>query len=229
MAQVDRIESNTGEQIKTLTADTGYAHSANYAALEARGIEAIIPPQRVAVRRSGIPSSRFKYDERNGIMRCPAGHVLRAGKRNGNKVTYRSRGRVCSSCRLRGACVPPSSKVRLVALADGYPALLRARRRHARSDERWRGLAKKHHWRIEGIHGQAKGQHGLGRAARRGLANVAIQVYLTAMAMNLKRLAKAFAAAFRRAWRRIEYGSGLAPHGWSGPTRMLFPLKEKAL
>ena len=55
----------------------------------------------------------------------------------------------------------------------------------------WQMLAKRHHWRVEGIHGQAKGQHGLGRAARRGLANVAIQVYLTAMAMNLKRLAKA--------------------------------------
>jgi len=61
-------------------------------------------------------------------------------------------------------------------------------------------LAKKHHWRVEGIHGQAKGQHGLGRAARRGLANVAIQVYLTAMAMNLKRLAKALAEA---TWRLL--------------------------
>ena len=200
-AQIDRIESNTGERVKTLTADTGYAHSANYAALEARGIEAIIPPQRVPARQGRIPSSRFKYDARNEVLRCPAGHALRPGKRNGNKVTYRSAGRICTACPLRKACIPPTAKVRLVALVDGYPALLRARRRHARADERWRELAKKHHWRVEGIHGQAKAQHGLGRAARRGLANVAIQVYLTAVAMNLKRLAKAFAeAALRLAW-----------------------------
>jgi len=191
LAQLDRIESNTGKRVRTLTADTGYAHSANYAGLEARGVEAIIPPQRVHVRAARIPSRRFKYDERNGIVRCPAGNVLRPGKRNGNKVTYRSTSRACSACRLHDACIPPTAKVRLVALMDGYPALLRARRRHARKDEQWQMLAKRHHWRVEGIHGQAKGQHGLGRAARRGLANVAIQVYLTAMAMNLKRLAKA--------------------------------------
>jgi transposase len=201
LAQIERIETNTGKRVKTVTADTGYAHSANYAGLEARGIEAVIPPQRVHGRPARIPLHRFKYDERNGIVRCPAGCMLRPGKRNGNKVTYRSTIRTCAACGLRKNCVPPSAKVRLVALTDGYPALLRARRRHARADERWRMLAKKHHWRIEGIHGQAKTQHGLGRAARRGLDNVAIQVYMTAIAMNLKRLAKAlevFAALMGR-------------------------------
>jgi len=39
------------------------------------------------------------------------------------------------------------------------------------------------------VHAEAKTRHGLRRAARRGLANVAIQVYLTAAVINLKRLA----------------------------------------
>ena len=39
---------------------------------------------------------------------------------------------------------------------------------------------------------EAKARHGLGRAMRRGLWNVAIQVYLTAAAINLKRLAAIF-------------------------------------
>ena len=38
------------------------------------------------------------------------------------------------------------------------------------------------------MHGEAKTQHGLRRAVRRGLANVAIQAYLTAAVINLKRL-----------------------------------------
>jgi hypothetical protein len=42
---------------------------------------------------------------------------------------------------------------------------------------------------VEGIHGEGKTQHGLRRAARRGLWNVAIQAYLTAAVLNLKRLA----------------------------------------
>lgn len=39
------------------------------------------------------------------------------------------------------------------------------------------------------MHGEAKGEHGLRRAVRRGLTNVSIQAYLTAAVINLKRLA----------------------------------------
>ena len=39
------------------------------------------------------------------------------------------------------------------------------------------------------MHGEAKTQHGLRRAVRRGLDNVSIQAYLTAAVINLKRLA----------------------------------------
>ncbi len=39
------------------------------------------------------------------------------------------------------------------------------------------------------MHGEAKTQHGLGRAVRRGLDNMSIQAYLTAAVINLKRLA----------------------------------------
>ena len=39
------------------------------------------------------------------------------------------------------------------------------------------------------MHGEAKTQHGLRRAVRRGLANMSIQAYLTAAVINLKRLA----------------------------------------
>ena len=38
------------------------------------------------------------------------------------------------------------------------------------------------------MHGEAKIQHGLRRAVRRGLSNVAIQAYLTTAVINLKRL-----------------------------------------
>ncbi len=56
--------------------------------------------------------------------------------------------------------------------------------------------------RVEGVHGEAKTQHGLRRAVRRGMGNVAIQVYLTAAVMNLKRLA-AFACAVL--WRFVGF------------------------
>ena len=79
---------------------------------------------------------------------------------------------------------------RSVLIVDDYPALLRARRRHQRGwDEATRELYSRHRWHVEGVHGRAKSQHGLRRAARRGLCNVQIQSFLTATAMNLKKLA----------------------------------------
>jgi hypothetical protein len=52
---------------------------------------------------------------------------------------------------------------------------------------------------VEGVHGEAKQQHGLRRAARRGLENVSIQAYLTALVINLKRLAAALGGSCRAA------------------------------
>ena len=73
-------------------------------------------------------------------------------------------------------------------IGNGYEALLRARRRHREPDKKFRQTYSRHRWKIEGMHGEAKTQHGLRRAVRRGLTNVAIQAYLTAAVINLKRL-----------------------------------------
>jgi len=79
--------------------------------------------------------------------------------------------------------------VRSILLGEGYTALLRARRRKEKGwDESTREKYKRHRWQVEGAHGRAKTQHGLHRAKGRGLANVSIQVYLTAAVMNLKKL-----------------------------------------
>lgn len=80
-------------------------------------------------------------------------------------------------------------KRRAILLHKDHPALLRARRKYARWGERERALYRSHRIRVEGFHGEAKTWHGLARAVRRGLANMQIQAYLTAAAINLKRLA----------------------------------------
>jgi len=59
-------------------------------------------------------------------------------------------------------------------------------------------LYQRHRWRSEGFHGEAKTWHGLARAVRRGLGNMKIQAYLTAAAINLKRLAAAILALLAR-------------------------------
>ena len=80
---------------------------------------------------------------------------------------------------------------RAILLHKDHPALLRARRKYARWGERERGLYRGHRIRVEGVRGEAKTWHGLARAIRRGLANMRIQAFLTAVVINLKRLAAA--------------------------------------
>ena len=96
---------------------------------------------------------------------------------------------------MRNRCINQDASSRSVLISYGYEALLRARRRHRRPDDKFVETYKRHRWRAEGMHGEAKTQHGLRRAVRRGLSNVAIQAYLTAAVINLKRLV-AFAGSF---------------------------------
>ena len=194
LEQVERIEATVGAHVGCVTCDAGYAHGSNYAALEERGTDAVIPPPRVAPRRKHpqrIPARRFKYDEDKDRIKCPAGKYLeRKGKTsNGNGQFYRSRACDCKVCPLRERCFSATAKARTILIVDGYTALLRARRRKEKGwDEQTREKYKRHRWQVEGVHGRAKTQHGLARAKGRGINNVSIQVYLTAAAMNLKKL-----------------------------------------
>lgn len=215
LAQIARIEQNTGVAIHTVTADGGYAHAANYAALENTLRTAIIPPQRSGTRAPGkqrIPARRFKYDPRRDRVTCPAGKALErkgpATAQNGH--FYRARACDCQACPLRERCIAPSAKVRSILILEDYPALLRARRKHQRGwDDITRELYRRHRWHVEGAHGRAKSYHGLRRAIRRGLSNIHIQSCLAATAMNLKKLAAhraavRFLAALYRQWNKTR-------------------------
>lgn len=198
--QLGRIEAQTGTTVRTVTADAAYAHGTNYQTLETRHIDAVIPPQAQPRRPKHIPAHRFKYDARHQIVRCPGGKTLRRTGRNTQPLGWRYRARVsdCAACPHCAHCLPQTARARSLVIVDGHEALLRARRRKSRGwDEPTRAAYRRHRWRAEGIHGEAKTQHRLARAVRRGLDNVAIQVYLTAAVMNLKRLAGAIGSRFR--------------------------------
>lgn len=194
LAQVDRVEARLARRPGAVTADASYGSSANYAGLEARGIDATIPPPGKTVR-SKVPISRFKYDARHDLLRCPRKRTLRfKGFDERGQRVYRTRRTDCARCALAGRCLSAGARnvgVRTVKLGEGYAALLRARRRQLKRLALDRQRQRAHRWQVEGRHGEGKQWHGLGRAARRGRAEVSIQMYLTAAAMNLKRLARA--------------------------------------
>ena len=190
--QADAVAATTGIAIKTITADQGYAYGKVYGALERRKIDPVIPAKKEPIR-SRVPLRRFRYDARHDILRCPKGRILRPARPIEHGRFFYSKAKDCRSCPMRGDCLSPGRVNKAVVVSDDHPALLRARRRKERWSEEDARLYRRHRWRSEGFHGEAKCWHGLARAIRRGLQNMRVQAFLTAMAVNLKRLAAALA------------------------------------
>jgi hypothetical protein len=190
--QADAVAMTTGTAIKTITADQGYAYGKVYAALERRGIDPVIPAKKEPIR-SRVPLRRFRYDARHDILKCPQGRILRPTRRIEHGRFFYSKSKDCQSCLMRTDCLSRGRVNKAVVVSDDHPALLRARRRKERWSAEDARLYQRHRWRSEGFHGEAKCWHGLARAIRRGLQNMRVQAFLTAMAVNLKRLAAALA------------------------------------
>ena len=190
---IERIEATietTGVDVEIVTADAGYAYAKVFGGLERRGICAVIPPKAEPIR-SPVPMRRFRYDAKNDTLKCPRGKTLRPTRPVKHGRFFYSKAADCRGCDLARLCLSKGRANKAVVVGDDYPALLRARRRREKWTEEDRRLYQRHRWRSEGIHGEAKSWHGLARAVRRGLSNMKIQSYLTAAAINLKRLAVA--------------------------------------
>jgi len=198
LPQVDAVAATTGSCVKTVTADQGYAYGKVYGGLERRGIDPVIPAKKEPIR-SRVPLRRFRYDARHDILKCPKGRVLRPQRPIEHGRFFYSRAKDCRRCPMRGDCLSPGRVNKAVVVSDDHPALLRARRRKERWSEEDARLYRRHRWRSEGFHGETKAWHGLAKAVRRGLQNMRIQAFLTAAAINLKRLAAALAVILLKA------------------------------
>jgi len=189
ISQIERVDKTVGKKPTIVTCDKTYGSGSNYSTLEKLNITAVIPPQKAPLKGS-MPLCRFSYDEKHDIVRCPEGKKLTKRTSTKHGFFYRADIKDCQNCPRKAECLSSTSKSRSVHIVDGYPALLRARRKKRRGwDEQMLEAYKHHKYRVEGAHGEAKTQHGLRRAVRRNLWNVKIQDYLTAVVMNLKKLA----------------------------------------
>ena len=156
-----------------------------------------------------MPLRRFRYDARHDIVKCPRGRILRPGKPVKHGRFFHSRSRDCSRCDLKALCISKGRMTKSVVIDDHHPALLRARRRRERWSAEDDRFYQRHRRRSEGYHGEAKTWQGLARAVRRGLQNMRIQAFLTAAAVNLKRLAVAVFAALIATLKAIAVALGM--------------------
>lgn len=182
-----------GIKIKEVIGDTAYSGKDNLQLLASRDIQAVIPLHPI-VHSGGIKQEGFLYNKDADFVVCPAGeHSIRKAVQ-GKKNSGRSRSLVfyfdvekCKTCPIREGCYKPDSKaktysIRLIAEhyqeQIGFEASATFKERIKR-----RGI-------IEHKNAELKRFHGMTRAKYRGLFGMRIQAFLTAFAVNVKRMIK---------------------------------------
>jgi transposase len=196
---------------KEVVADTRYGTLENYISLDKAGIAAYIPPHE---RTNGISGfwgkDQFQYIPEQDVYLCPAGEVMKSSGRcdYGRRITYRCEPGTCQVCRLRKRCTPEGhsrSVTRFVA-----QRLIEAARDRMENPV-GRELMRQRKTRIEGIFALGKELHGLRRTRLMGRWKVQIQLWMTAIAINLKRAIKAMGKRLERAEFRNEFRNYIIP------------------
>lgn len=184
--------------IEEVTADKGYGRGPTYSFLRGRKIRAYIPLHDDNLGAGRISRGEFQYDRRKDRFKCPNGKYLYPYDKleHGSIKRYRVIGGHCKSCPLRNACLPESQKnrARFIYRSPHQDEIDKIKRRQKTNHFKQKLLERK--WKIEGLFGEAKQNHCLRRARYRGLPKVQIQLYMTAITQNFKRLVGVFLAFF---------------------------------
>jgi len=171
-----------------IVADSGYASGPNRAGLAERDILPTIPVRKKNHPSGLFPQELFSFEQGTVAVRCPANQETRfhSPDRHGTGEYFTFPKRVCAACVLRPQCTGPTSR-RRIWISRYYQEEQAARVRM--KGAQWReALLERYH--IEPKCAELKRFHGLHRARYRCLLKVRIQAYLTALVVNLKRMAK---------------------------------------
>jgi len=190
MPLVEQHESNTGERVGTVVADSQYGTNENFAACQQKNIRSHMKDLRAtysndAPTRGIFKESEFRYDDESQSYVCPAGErLMRSMTMDRQYEVFHSTARICKQCRLRSQCIRSKHAVRTIKRHVAYAAIERAR---AESHSGWarRDRQRRKHL-MEGSFADAANQHGFKRARGRRLHNQRIQDLLIASCQNIR-------------------------------------------
>ena len=129
----------------------------------------------------------FKIGLKNKTVICPAKKKLKYLGFDKKRLIHDFIGTSCSACKLKPKCT--TSPARRLAIHQDY--MLKQKAVRFNKTKRYKQILKKRGC-VERVIGEAKRFHGMLRAKFRALWKLKIQLYLTAIAINLKRIAKFF-------------------------------------
>jgi transposase len=159
-------------------------------------LEVTVPPPRPVERLTFAPERFTLAQDTDGRSKltCPAGQTTRHRERLNDKHAYRYtfKPSQCAGCPLREECLGnPQTKEGRKVIKNDYEAEYRRVHEQAKTPEH--EATRRLHPKIERKLGEVVRHHGNRRARYRGRAKVLCQSFMTALAVNVKRITKLLA------------------------------------
>jgi transposase len=186
---LEKHEGILEEMPQRVVADGAYGSQDCLAYVQDQGIETVIKKRSGGNKHGGYDKDQFTYDVPRDVFICPAGVPLRRIRTDikQHKAHYRGEVRGCAACVQRAACLGEKSTARARTVTR-FDSPYESRAQAACRSGLGRKLLHLRHTLLEGLFGQAKNFHGLGRARWRGLGNMLIQSLVIATVVNIKKL-----------------------------------------
>ncbi len=145
----------------------------------------LVAPERTSHNNGELLKDKFKLDEINGCLTCPAGksttvHYYNKGT---NSNVYYFDKLQCGLCQYKKKCT--KANFRTVSIHEDF-AIQQEAKEYNNTDEYKEDMKMRAH--IEPKQAEMKRFHGLSRALYRGSERVNIQAIFTAIVVNLKRM-----------------------------------------
>ncbi len=177
-----------GIKVKTSYGDKAYFRKHILDMLKEDQVEAIIPVSESVYR---LDESKYQYNKDSDQWRCAYGNHS-VGKRKVKRkdgrefLEYRFERETCRNCPERKECIKGKTIAKKLSVGLSTAEFYEYSQK-AKSPEFLEKYKKRaaHEWK----NGEMKRFHGLGRAGGYGLKSMRMQAQLTALAVNLKRIA----------------------------------------
>jgi transposase len=197
-----------GIKIKEAYGDKAYFRKSILDRLKEEQVEAIIPVSSSVYK---IDESKYSYNKDSDQWFCEMGNCTikkKYQKRKENDIyRYTFDKNFCRNCKMRIECAGEKANAKVLRVGV-HTTEYYAYSQLAKTEEFKEKYKKRasQEWK----NGEMKRFHGLGRARGYGLKSVSLQAKLTALAVNLKRIAALVSSAFTYLY-RISLKNGFLP------------------
>jgi transposase len=183
------IALKSGLTIEEVYGDKAYFKKNILDQINAIGANPYIPVSEMAYR---IDDERFKYNKDSDEWFCERGNstVKKSHKKRKNgkeSLRYYFNRETCRDCPLRDTCISGKTVGKIMEVGINTPEFYEYSQEQKSDAFKEKYKARAGH---EGKNGEMKQFHGLDRAIGYGLRSMSFQAKLTALAVNLKRIAK---------------------------------------